>query len=41
MTINARGGRVMVFNSQLMKGMLFHEDYVLAHTTNVELKTYK
>ncbi len=41
MTINAKGGRVVVFNSLLMKGMLFHEDYILAHTANVELKTFK
>jgi len=31
----------MAFNSLLMKGMLFSEDYVLAHTTNISLKTYK
>ena len=41
MTINSNGGRVIAINSMLQKGMLFHEDYVLAHTLNVSLKKLK
>jgi len=40
-TLNSKGGRITVFNSMLMKGMLFHEDYILAHTAKVSLKPYR
>ena len=41
LTINNRGGGIVALNSLLMKDMLFHEDYVLAHTINVSLKSWK
>ena len=41
MTINGKGGRIVAFNSLLVKGMLFREDVVLAHTHNAALKIWK
>lgn len=41
MTLNSKGGRIIAFNALLLQGMLFHEDYILAHTHNVALKPHK
>ena len=41
LTLNKNGGKIAVFDQDSMKGILFSENYVLAHTSNVSMPLFK
>jgi hypothetical protein len=41
LSLNSKGGRIISFNSTVLPDFVFNENYILAHTSDIAMHTYR